>query len=137
MIEETSLDAVGSQMISDGLGQLLDAPPHQAVLMLQVFLPEAPARADNQQALRRLAEALWRYLQFTLVITLQLGAAQDSFVIFDLGDDTYHAGDGNWTDDPDKAQRYESEEAAQGEVDRMNCTANLRNRLVIRSADLA
>lgn len=65
------------------------------------------------------------------------GGAQDSFVIFDLGDDTYHAGGGRWTGDPDEAVRYESEAAAQAGIDEADCEAILRDRLVIRSADLA
>lgn len=63
--------------------------------------------------------------------------AQDSFVIFDLGDDTYHAGGGHWTDDPDEALRYESEEKAQDGIEEVDGDAILRERLVIRSADLA
>jgi hypothetical protein len=65
------------------------------------------------------------------------GGAQDSFVIFDLGDDTYHAGEGAWTDNPDEALRYESEEKAQRGIEEVDCDAILRDRLVIRSADLA
>lgn len=65
------------------------------------------------------------------------GGAQDSFVIFDLGDDTYHAGGGRWTGDPDEAVRYDSEEAAQAGIDEADSEAILRDRLVIRSTDLA
>lgn len=65
------------------------------------------------------------------------GGAQDSFVIFDLGDDTYHAGEGAWTDNPKEALCYESEEKAQRGIEEVDCDAILRDRLVTRSADLA
>ena len=119
-----------------GLVRLLDIPPYQLVLMLRILQPGPPDRTNAGGALRRLALAMWRSLQGALEITIRLECAQDEFVIFDLCDDTYRAGDGSWTDDPEKAMRYESEEAAQAGIEVMDC-ASLRNRLVVRSADLA
>lgn len=86
--------------------------------------PRLPTHQGAAEFLRKLATRL-------------RGGAQDSFVIFDLGDDTYHAGEGSWTDNPDEALRYESEERAQLGIEDVDGDAILRDRLVIRSTDLS
>lgn len=53
------------------------------------------------------------------------------FVIFDVGDFTYHYGDGDWGTRHEHAKVHVSRTEAEAELDEIDCEEILRDRLVI------